>query len=124
MTLEEAKALRESWGDQPCDHPSFSDEYMFGSKTGDFVCEQCGRSFTKRQRDNLSQAANPRLNRFMQQKNLIKELLDTLSQRKGQLTVVAQSESGHAVLLLEALLQDQEQLILHADELIRVMDEK
>ncbi|MFT6420957.1 MAG: hypothetical protein ACJA0O_001489 [Porticoccus sp.] len=117
MTLEEAKALRESWGDKPCNHPSFADEYMFGSKTGDFVCEQCGRSFTKRQRDNL------RLNRFLQQKDLIKERLDTLSQRKSKLTEVAQSESGSSVMLLEALLKDQEQLILRAEELIQIMDQ-
>ncbi len=123
MTLEEAKALRESWGDKPCDHPSFADEYMFGSKTGDFVCEQCGRSFTKRQRDNLSQADNPRLNRFLQQKNLIKERLDTLSHRNSKLTVIAQSESGSSVMLLEALLKDQEQLILRAEELIQIMDQ-
>ena len=124
MQLEEAKALRESWGDKPCNHPSFADEYMFGSKTGDFVCEQCGQTFTKREKDKLGQATNPKLDQFLQQKDLIKERLDTLFRRKDQLAAVAQSKSGNPVLLLEALVKDQEQLILRAEELLWAMDQK
>lgn len=44
MQLEEAKKLREAWGDKQCDHPSLSKEYHFGSATGDYVCDQCGKS--------------------------------------------------------------------------------
>ncbi len=45
MHYEDVLALRKAWGDKPCDHPEFTDEYLFGSRTGDYVCTQCGKSF-------------------------------------------------------------------------------
>ena len=47
MQMDKAKKLREAWGDKPCDHPSFSKEYMFGADTGDYVCMKCGKSFDR-----------------------------------------------------------------------------
>ena len=44
MQPKEAAALREEWGDKPCDHLSLSKEYDLGSSTGDYICEQCGRA--------------------------------------------------------------------------------
>jgi hypothetical protein len=44
MQLEEAKKLRETWGDKPCDHPNLSKEYHFGAATGDYTCTQCGKA--------------------------------------------------------------------------------
>ena len=47
MQMEKAKHLRREWGDKPCDHPTFDKEYYLSMQTGDYVCEQCGRSFFK-----------------------------------------------------------------------------
>lgn len=47
MQAERAARLRASWGDRPCNHPSFDKEYMLSAQTGDYICEQCGREFTR-----------------------------------------------------------------------------
>ena len=44
MKTTEAEALRERWGDEPCDHPSLEKEYELGSATGDYVCTKCGHT--------------------------------------------------------------------------------
>ncbi len=41
----EANALREAWaaaGNNPCDHPDFTAEVLFASRTGDEFCTTCG----------------------------------------------------------------------------------
>lgn len=53
MQLNEAQELRQRWGDKPCDHPNFDREYVMGSSTGDYVCTQCGQSFTREERDEI-----------------------------------------------------------------------
>jgi hypothetical protein len=50
MQDEIAERLRKNWGDKPCDHPKFEKEYFLGMH-GDYVCCQCGRVFTKEERD-------------------------------------------------------------------------
>lgn len=45
MQAEKAAALRQSWGDKPCDHPGFDKEYYLGAQSGDYVCVQCGKNF-------------------------------------------------------------------------------
>lgn len=47
VKMEMAALLRRIWGDKPCKHPSFDKEYYVASWTGDYVCKQCGRSFTE-----------------------------------------------------------------------------
>ena len=42
MQFLEAEKKRKSWGDKPCNHPSWEAEYYLGSKTGDKVCTVCG----------------------------------------------------------------------------------
>ena len=43
MTHAEAEALSKQWGDKPCDHPRLVEETpMFGQRTGDYYCAQCG----------------------------------------------------------------------------------
>ncbi|WP_338338364.1 KTSC domain-containing protein [Xanthomonas citri pv. bilvae] len=34
--------FRQAWGDKPCDHSYIEKEYRLGSKTGEYVCTQCG----------------------------------------------------------------------------------
>jgi hypothetical protein len=47
LQVRKALELREEWGDKPCDHPEFENEYDLGAQTGDYVCTQCGRTFTR-----------------------------------------------------------------------------
>jgi hypothetical protein len=47
---KKALELQEAWGDQPCPHPTFAKEYDLGVRTGNFICTQCGRSFTVREK--------------------------------------------------------------------------
>ncbi len=55
MNIYKAEELRKAWDGKPCNHPSFEVEtfpatYETGwveSKTGDYVCTQCGETFTK-----------------------------------------------------------------------------
>jgi hypothetical protein len=48
MQRKKAIALREAWGDKPCAHPSFAKEYDNGERTGDFICTECGKAFSFR----------------------------------------------------------------------------
>jgi hypothetical protein len=50
MQRKRANALKEEWGDKPCDHPAFAKEYDLGARTGNYVCTQCGAVFTFRER--------------------------------------------------------------------------
>ena len=50
MQKKRAIALQQEWGDKACDHPAFAKEYDLGERTGNFVCTQCGRSFTFREK--------------------------------------------------------------------------
>ena len=50
MQRKRAIALKEEWGDKPCPHPAFAKEYDLGARTGNYVCTQCGTTFTFRQR--------------------------------------------------------------------------
>ena len=47
MQIKKARELKEKWGQKKCDHPSFTKEYDLGAQTGDYVCTQCGESFSK-----------------------------------------------------------------------------
>lgn len=54
MQSKRAEELRKEWGDdKPCSHPNFDKEYYFGSQTGDYICTQCGRSFTKKEMEEI-----------------------------------------------------------------------
>jgi hypothetical protein len=48
-----ATALRQEWGDKPCPHPAFAKEYDLGERTGNYVCTQCGKTFTFKERAEL-----------------------------------------------------------------------
>jgi DNA-directed RNA polymerase subunit RPC12/RpoP len=50
MQAKKAAAIREEWGDEPCEHPKFAKEYSAGARTGDYVCTQCGAKVTFRER--------------------------------------------------------------------------
>jgi len=50
MQAKKAAALREAWGEKPCNHPALAKEYASGVRTGDYVCTQCGAKLTFRQR--------------------------------------------------------------------------
>lgn len=53
MQNRRAAELRESWGDKPCDHPSFEKEYYLGAQSGDYVCVQCGECFTRSEKESI-----------------------------------------------------------------------
>ena len=46
--------MQVQWGDNPCSHPKFSKEYDLGERTGNFVCTQCGKIFTFREKAELN----------------------------------------------------------------------
>lgn len=46
MQKKRAVALQQEWGTKPCDHPAFAKEYDLGERTGSFICTQCGRTVT------------------------------------------------------------------------------
>lgn len=120
MEYEAAKALKESWGEKPCDHPSFADKYLFGSKTGDFVCEQCGQFFTQRQKKQCSgNMSHPKLKKLIELNTVIKERLDTITKHKDLLTPLEERDS--AISILDTYMNEQETLINLADTLIKEM---
>jgi hypothetical protein len=41
--MSKAAALRQSWGNKPCNHPDWDREYYLGTNTGDKICTSCGR---------------------------------------------------------------------------------
>ena len=53
MQKKRATALRQAWGDKPCEHPAFAKEYDLGERTGNYVCTQCGATLTFRQKAEL-----------------------------------------------------------------------
>jgi hypothetical protein len=53
MQVKDAERLRNSYGDRPCPHPTFAKEYYLGSHTGEYVCKQCGRTFSTTERDQI-----------------------------------------------------------------------
>ncbi|MBI5075670.1 MAG: hypothetical protein HZB62_10980 [Nitrospirae bacterium] len=53
MQMDKAQKIRKAWGNKPCPHPTFDKEYCLGSDTGDYICIQCGRSFTKEEKNQI-----------------------------------------------------------------------
>ena len=58
MQVRKALELRKEWGDKPCDHPNFVKEYDLGAQTGDYVCTQCGRTFTRSEVEEIESSRN------------------------------------------------------------------
>jgi hypothetical protein len=56
MKRKKALELQQAWGDQPCAHPSFAKEYDLGVRTGNFICTQCGRTFSVREKVAITSA--------------------------------------------------------------------
>lgn len=54
MKRKRAQELREAWGDAPCEHPQLAKLYDLGAATGSFVCAQCGREFTFREKAEIA----------------------------------------------------------------------
>ena len=51
MKQKQAQKLRESWGSAACEHPALAREYdAEGERTGDYICTQCGRTLTFKER--------------------------------------------------------------------------
>ena len=53
IQAKDAAALRKAWGGKTCSHPTLGKEYDLGTDTGDFVCVQCGESFSPKERAEL-----------------------------------------------------------------------
>lgn len=52
MDFKEAEKLAKDWGEKPCDHPRIEKETWIDSEdiavhNGDYVCTQCGQTFTE-----------------------------------------------------------------------------
>jgi hypothetical protein len=56
MKRKRAEELRETWGDAPCEHPQLAKLYDLGVATGGFVCVQCGRELSFREKTELAAA--------------------------------------------------------------------
>jgi hypothetical protein len=54
LKQKRAQELREAWGDAPCEHPKLAKLYDLGTHTGNFVCIQCGRVFSFREKAELA----------------------------------------------------------------------
>jgi len=52
---KEAIQLSDKWGEKPCDHPSFGQEYNKSAFTGSFICMQCGAEFNKKQKEEIEE---------------------------------------------------------------------
>ena len=61
MDYKKAEELRKRWGEITCSHPSFEKETMgrvdsggwYETKTGDYVCSQCGKVFTRKEKEDV-----------------------------------------------------------------------
>ena len=58
MQYEKAINLQEAWGNKPCSHPSFQKEYYLSAQTGDYICTQCGESFTAQEKERIEKLRN------------------------------------------------------------------
>ena len=50
MQKKRATALQQEWGGKPCEHPALAKEYDQGTRTGGYVCTQCGAAISFRER--------------------------------------------------------------------------
>jgi hypothetical protein len=41
-----ALKVKDSWGEEPCNHPHLEKEYYTGAFLTNYVCTQCGKEFT------------------------------------------------------------------------------
>lgn len=61
MKQKQALRLQEAWGTKSCEHPAFAREYdAAGKRTDQYICTQCGRTLTFRERAELLAAREPR----------------------------------------------------------------
>ena len=52
MDFKETERLAKEWGNKPCNHPNIEKETWIDSEgiavhNGDYVCTQCGQTFTE-----------------------------------------------------------------------------
>ena len=50
MQKKRATALKQEWGDRPCQHTTLAKEYDMGERTGSYVCTQCGSTLSFREK--------------------------------------------------------------------------
>ena len=60
MQKKKAIELQDSWGARPCDHPAFAKEYDLGERTGSYVCTQCGKILSFREKAEITAARAPK----------------------------------------------------------------
>lgn len=53
MEYFETQALKETWGQKPCDHPHLEKVYYAGAFLINYACTQCGKEFTIAQKMEL-----------------------------------------------------------------------
>ena len=60
MQKKRATALQLEWGGKPCDHPALAKEYDEGTRTGNYVCTQCGAFISFRERAEILEKRPPK----------------------------------------------------------------
>jgi hypothetical protein len=59
MKRKRALELQQAWGGKACEHPAFAKEYDQGTRTGNFVCTQCGAIVGFREKSQLMASRRP-----------------------------------------------------------------
>jgi hypothetical protein len=59
MKRKRALELQQAWGGKSCDHPAFAKEYDQGTRTGNFVCTQCGAIVGFREKSQIMASRRP-----------------------------------------------------------------
>ncbi|NOQ23783.1 MAG: hypothetical protein GQ564_00330 [Bacteroidales bacterium] len=54
MQFKESQRLRADWDGSDCDHPRILKEYDLGAATTDWVCDTCGKEFSREERDHFN----------------------------------------------------------------------
>lgn len=70
MDIKKGQRLRDNWKNKPCEHPNFEQETQGApiiglgyveSKTGDYICTQCGKVFTKAEKEEIEKNRKTRI---------------------------------------------------------------
>ena len=104
MDYKKAEELRKRWGNKPCSHPSFEKETMrrvdsgewYETKTGDYVCSQCGKVFTRKEKENVEKKR--RMESIVQLVN--KEQTDAVLQSFNNIIQIAFPDSNQSPIII------------------------
>lgn len=107
MDYKKAEELRKRWGEKTCSHPSFEKETMgrvdsggwYETKTGDYVCSQCGKVFTRKEKEDVEKKR--RMKSIVQLVN--KEQTDAVLQSFNNIIQIAFPDSNQSPIIIASL---------------------